>query len=120
MSLLDPIAARRGTSVVVVASRVVHGLLSAVLLGCIGLVYVDAWSGRADRLTLAAVALLGIEGTLVLRSGGDCPLRPAFRWLGDDLPFFELFLPARAARLSVPVLGGIAASGVTLLGLRTL
>jgi hypothetical protein len=120
MSVLAPIAVRRGTSVVVVASRVLHGLLAALLLCCIGLVYLGAWTGRADVLTLLAVALLGIEGTLVLRSGGDCPLRPAFRWLGDDRPFFELFLPAHAARLAVPVLGGIAASGVVLLGLRTL
>jgi hypothetical protein len=96
----------------------VHGLISAVFLACIGKVYVDAARRRADSMTLIAVAALATEGVLVAANGGDCPLGPAFRELGDDKPFFELLLPAAAARRAVPVLAGVTAVGVVALGVR--
>ena len=104
----------------VVASRVGHGIVSVVFLGCIALVWLAAARGRADDLTLAALAALGLESVLVLAAGGNCPLGPFLRRLGDDTPFFELLLPARAAKAAVPVLGAIAVAGAAVLAVRTL
>ncbi len=104
----------------VLLSRIAHGLISLLFLACIATLYVGAWRGRADAFTLAALAALGLECTLVLLSGGNCPLGPALRRLGDDTPFFELFLPPRAAKAAVPVLGVVAVLGAALLAVRTL
>jgi hypothetical protein len=108
------------TSWVVPASRVAHALVAGLLLGCIAVVYVAAWHGTADTVTLTAVAILCVEGVLVLLSGGDCPLTPLRQRLGDDRPLLELVLPPRAAALAVPVLGVVTALGVVLLAVRTL
>ena len=102
------------------ASRVAHGLVSAVFLVCIALVYVGAWRGEAGTITLVAVAALVTEGALVVLSGGNCPLGPALRRLGDDTPFFELLLPPRAAKLAIPVLAAVTTLGIVLLAARTL
>ena len=104
----------------VLLSRIAHGLISLLFLACIAALYLGAWRGRADAPTLAALAALGLECGLVLLSGGNCPLGPALRRLGDDTPFFELFLPPRAAKAAVPVLGAVAVIGAALLAARTL
>ncbi len=83
---------------IVLASRVAHGLISLLFLTCIAAVYLGAWRGRADAVTIAALAALLVEGVLAGLSGGNCPLGPALRRLGDETPFFELFLPRPAAR----------------------
>jgi hypothetical protein len=36
--------------------------------------------------------------------GGECPLGPFQRDLGDPMPFFELVLPPRAQKAAIPVL----------------
>lgn len=117
--LLDPIRARRGTNAIVVVSRLLHGLIAVMLLASIGVVYVGAWRGRLDTVTAMAATALGVEATLVSLSGWDCPLRPLFRWLGDDRPLFELVMPAPAARRMMPILGSVAGLGMGLLGMRT-
>ena len=38
---------------------------------------------------------------------------------GDDVPFFELVLPPRAAKAAVPVLGAISVAGLLGLLFRT-
>jgi hypothetical protein len=111
---------RRAGSRLVLATRVAHGLISLLLLACIVAIYIGAWRGRAEPVTLTAVAVLGLECVLVLASGGNCPLGPVLRALGDDSPFFELFLSPRAARLAVPVLGVVAILGAVLLAVRAL
>jgi hypothetical protein len=83
---------------IVVAARVAHGLISLVFLCCIALLYVDAWRGSMNAVTLAALVALWVEGVLVLLSGGNCPLEPLFRKLGDDTPLFELLLPPSGER----------------------
>lgn len=105
---------------IVLVSRIAHGLVSLLFLCCIAALYVGAWRGRADTLTLAACAALGLECVLVAFSGGNCPLGPTLQRLGDDRPFFELFLPPRAAKAAVPVLGAVAVLGAVLLAARTL
>ncbi|MGZ4371894.1 MAG: hypothetical protein ACXVRZ_08840 [Gaiellaceae bacterium] len=105
---------------IVLASRTAHGRVSVVFLCSIGLVFFSAWSGHANTLTLAAVAALCVEGLLVVLNGGNCPLGPLLRRLGDETPFFELFLSPRAAKLAVPLLAVVTALGVVLLAVRTL
>jgi hypothetical protein len=97
---------------------VVHGLIVAFFFTCIAVVFVAAWRGQIDLTTQLAVAALTVEGLLVLASGGDCPLSPVFRRLGDETPFFGLFLPPRATALAVPVLGATTGLGLALLALR--
>ena len=108
------------TSWVVVISRAAHGLVSALFLCSIAVVYVGAWRGNAGVVTLAALAALGGEGLLVVLSHGNCPLGPVFRRLGDEKPFFELLLPPRAAALAVPVFAAVTVLGAILLAVRTL
>ena len=110
----------RPNSWLVLASRIAHGVVSLLFLCSIALIYLGAWRGRASALTVAAVAALGLEDVLVLSSNGNCPLGPLLRRLGDDTPFFELFLPPRAAKVAVPVLAAVAALGAVLLAARTL
>ncbi len=105
---------------IVLAARVAHGLISLAFLCCIAVLYIDAWRGSVNTVTLAALTALWVEGVLVLKSGGSCPLEPLFRKLGDDTPLFELLLPPRAAERAVPVLGVASTLGAVLLGVRTL
>jgi hypothetical protein len=119
--LLRPARSRgRPLSRVVIVSRVAHGLVSALFLLCIAVVYAGAWRASDGPLTFGAVGALLLEGVLVLLSHGNCPLGPLFRQLGDDTPFFELLLPPRAAKLAVPVLAAVTALGIVLLASRTL
>jgi hypothetical protein len=105
---------------IVLASRIAHGLISLVFLSCMAVVYLGAWRGRADTVTVAAIGALCVEGVLVLLSGGNCPLGPLLRRLGDETPFFELFLPPRAAKLAIPILAAVCVLGAVLLAIRTL
>jgi hypothetical protein len=105
---------------IVLASRIAHGLISLVFLSCIAVVYLGAWRGRTDTVTLAAIGALCVEGVLVLLAGGNCPLGPLLHKLGDETPFFELFLPPRAAKLAIPILAAVCVLGAVLLAIRTL
>jgi hypothetical protein len=69
-------------------------------------------------LALAIASLAG-EGVLVVANRGDCPLGPLGERIGDQVPLFELVLPPRAARLAVPVLGGVTAFGVGVVAARS-
>jgi hypothetical protein len=83
---------------------VAHALISLLFLFCIAAIYLGAWRGKTDAVTIAALAALCVEAVLVVLTGGNCPLGPVLRKLGDETPFFELFLSPRAAKLAVPVL----------------
>jgi hypothetical protein len=110
----------RARSWVVQGSRVAHGVISLLFLSCIAVIYLGAWQGTANALTLAALAALCAEGALVVLSGGNCPLGPFWRALGDETPLFELLLPPRAAKLAFPILTAVSVLGAALLAVRTL
>jgi len=110
----------RALSRIVLVSRLFHGLVSVFFLSCIAVVYVGAWRGEANAITLAALAALCLEGVLVSLSKGNCPLGPLFRRLGDDTPLFQLVLGSRAGKLAFPVLTIVTVLGVLLLIVRTL
>src|SRR5512133_755965 len=104
----------------ILASRMAHGLVSLLVVSCIAAIYLGAWRGKADAVTITALAALCVEGVLVLLSGGNCPLGPLLRRLGDETPFFELFLAPRAAKLAIPILAAVCMLGAVLLAIRTL
>ena len=57
-----------------------------------------------------------IEGVIVFFfNNGDCPLIHIQRKVGDDIPFFELFLPKKYAKKVIPVAAVISVIGTILL-----
>jgi hypothetical protein len=59
-----------------------------------------------------SISFLVIEGVALGVGGGDCPLGPFQRELGDPVPFFELVLPPRAAKAAVPLLAALSVVGI--------
>jgi hypothetical protein len=111
--------AGKSLSPAALAFRVVHGVITASFLSCIAYVWWCVLTGRRDRLLGYIVGALVSEGACVAANGGDCPLGPIQDRLEDPVPFFELVLRSpRAAKLAVPVLGGVAAVGIVLLAHR--
>jgi hypothetical protein len=99
--------------------RLIHGAITAFFLGCLGYVYYAAISRRRSRLLAAAMVALAVEGVVVYGNGGECPLGPVHRRVGDDRTFFELFVPPQVARYAVPFLGAVAGFGMLLVVLRS-
>jgi hypothetical protein len=97
------------------AFRAAHAAVALGFLAAIADVWAAALTGRRGPLLRTAVAALVAEGVVVTANGGDCPLGPLQDRLGDPVPLFELVLPPRAAKLAVPVLGGVTALGIALL-----
>lgn len=100
------------------AWRAAHGLIAIAFLASIGYVWWCAITNTRGRFLRPAIMALVGEGVLVGANGGDCPLGPLGDRIGDEVPLFELVLPPRAARLAVPILGGVTALGLALLGAR--
>jgi hypothetical protein len=98
--------------------RVAHGIWSIVGLATLGYIWLCAATGRRDRRLWASVTFLSVEGVALVVGGGDCPLGPFQRRLGDPVPFFELVLPPRAAKAAVPALAGASIVGIALLFVR--
>jgi hypothetical protein len=103
----------------IVAWRAGHAMIAVGFLTSIGYVWWCAVTGRRDRWLRRAIVALAGEGAVVALNHGDCPLGPLGDRIGDQVPLFELVLPPRAARLAVPVLGGVTAAGVGLLAARS-
>jgi hypothetical protein len=78
--------------------------------------YYASFASRFDLLLLIAVVSLAIEGFVVfILNGGHCPLIHIQRRIGDDTPFFELFLAPHLARRAIPVFATITWIGVAAL-----
>ncbi|MBJ7598697.1 hypothetical protein [Candidatus Nephthysia bennettiae] len=87
-------------------------------LACLGYIWFSAITKRRDRVLALAVGTLGVEGVGLVIGGGNCPLGPFQRRVGDAVPMFELFLPKRAAKMAVPVLVGVTLIGLVAVALR--
>ena len=88
--------------------RIVHAVWSAAQLAALATIFRGVARRRRSPRLWACVAFLTLEGAGLLVGRGNCPMgRVQERW-GDPKPFFELFLPRRAAKAAVPVLAGIA------------
>jgi hypothetical protein len=60
-----------------------------------------------------------LEGVVVfILNKGDCPLIHIQRKIGDNTPFFQLFLPEKLAKKAVPFFAKITWFGLALLAIR--
>jgi hypothetical protein len=98
--------------------RTMHATIAIAELTCLGYIWYCAITRRRNRRLGVAIATLGAEGVGLVIGGGNCPLGPFQRRIGDPMPLFELVLPKRAAKAAVPVLTTVAALGVLLTILR--
>jgi hypothetical protein len=98
--------------------RALHTLIAAAELACLGYVWTCALTRRRDAAFHIAVGVLVAEGVGLVIGRGDCPLGPLQGRLGDPVPLFELVLPPRAAKAAVPVLTGVAITGIALSAAR--
>jgi hypothetical protein len=88
-------------------------------LASIGYVWWCAITGHRSPWLTRVTAALAAEGALVAANHGDCPLGPLGDRIGDEVPLFELVLPPRAAKVAIPVLGGVTAAGLVALAIRS-
>ena len=100
------------------AYRVFHAAWSVAGLGSLVYIWYCAATRRRDRRLRASIAFLSIEGVGLVVGGGDCPMGPYQKQLGDPVPFFELVLPPRAAKAAVPILAGASVAGFLAIALR--
>ena len=98
--------------------RAVHVGIAAAELACLTYVWFSAITRRRDPVLALAVGTLAVEGVGLVIGGGNCPLGPFQRRLGDPVPLFEVFLPKRAAKMAVPVLTGVTVAGLAAIALR--
>ena len=94
------------------ALRTAHAGIAFVEIASLGSVWHAALTGRRGRHLDAAAGLLVAEGAALVVGHGNCPLGPLQQRVGDPTPLFELVLPPRAARLAVPLLSGVAVTGL--------
>ena len=103
----------------IVLLRVAHGIFSLYFLLCLIYLYYVGITAHFDYLLAVAVISLGLEGfTIFVLNNGDCPLIHIQRRIGDDKPFFELFLPPNVAKRAIPVFARITWVGVGILTIR--
>jgi len=99
------------------ALRVAHLGYAGVGLAAITSVWTAAVTERSNRFLVPSLALVGFEALALVVGRGDCPLNAVQERLGDDVPIFELCLPAGPARNAIPVLAMVTSAGLTLLAL---
>lgn len=101
--------------------RTIHGLFALYFISCIFYIYYAAITREFGLLGLIAVLSLLLEGVSVfVLNHGDCPLIHLQRKIGDEKPFFELFLPKATAKKAVPFFLFLTFLGLLLLALRFL
>jgi hypothetical protein len=100
--------------------RLFHAAWSVVGLSTLAHIWLCAITHRRDRVLPASIGFLAIEGVALGIGGGDCPLGPFQRGLGDSVPFFELVLPPRAAKAAIPLLAFASVLGIAVIGVQEL
>ena len=100
------------------AFRVVHAAWSVAGLASLVQVWACALGARRGGRLVASVGFLAIEGIGLLIGRGNCPMGPKAAEWGDPVPFFELVLPPRAAKVAVPVLAIASLAGLAGVGFR--
>lgn len=99
--------------------RIVHGLFALYFGFCIVYMFYAAAVQRFDTLLIICMVSLLLEGIAVhILNGGHCPLIHIQRRVGDDKPFFELFLPPYLAHLVIPAASVVALLGAVLVAVR--
>ena len=103
----------------IILLRLVHGAFAAYFISCLFYLYYAAICNRIDALLFIAILSLIAEGVAVfVLNRGDYPLAHIQRKLGDEVPFFQLFLPKDVAKKAVPFLAKITWLGLFLIAIR--
>ncbi len=99
--------------------RIIHAIFSLYFIACLLYLYYAAYAMRFDVLLLISMASLAIEGTAVfILNSGNCPLIHVQKRIGDDRPFFELFMPPRIAKQAIPAFSVLVIIALVLLVVR--
>jgi hypothetical protein len=98
-----------------------HTLIWAAYVWLIGYVLVAGISGPVTPLTWGAIALILIEGIVLLIHRWSCPLTSvAARYTQERADNFDIFLPLWLARHNKAIFTPIAVAGILLVALRAL
>ena len=89
----------------IIALRIFHGALTLYFTLCLIYLYFVGLTGNVNNtLFILSIFSLAFEGVIVFAfNQGDCPLFHVQRKIGDNKPFFELFLPPRLAKRAIPI-----------------
>jgi len=99
--------------------RIIHGLIALYFLICLLYIYYCAILKIGNLLLDIAVISVLIEGVLLyIFNKGDCVLIHVQRKIGDDKPFFSLFLPEKMAKRAIPYFAVLTIIGLILLVAR--
>ena len=99
--------------------RIIHGIITVYFIFCLTYVYYCAINKKLDVLLGIAVISLITEGILLyFFNNGDCPLIHIQRKIGDDKPFFSLFMPRKMAKLAIPFFSILTFLGLVFLLIR--
>ena len=99
--------------------RIIHGIFALYFIACVLYIYYCALV-RTTNISLGiAIASVLIEGVLLyVFNQGDCVLIHIQRKVGDDKPFFSLFLPEKMAKRAIPYFAVLTIIGLVLLAVR--
>ena len=104
----------------VTALRIFHGVLTIFFALCLLYLFIVGFTGSVDK-TLFTIAIISLaaEGIAVFAfNQGNCPLIHVQKKIGDEKPFFELFLPPKQAKLAIPVFAALTIIALALILLR--
>ena len=98
--------------------RIMHASWSLAQLAALGLIWHRVLMRRRDPAVWASAAFLAIEGGALIVGRGNCPMGALQERWGDPVPFFELVLTPKAAKVAVPVLAAVSIAAISALVLR--
>lgn len=95
--------------------RLIHSAIAAFFIFCIGILYYFALAEKSSPWTIWIIAILLVEGWVLMVNQGKCPLSFFHRKYGDDKKFYDLFLPEAIAPYAPHFLGVATVIGIILL-----
>ena len=96
------------------AVKVAHTIVWALLVACILGIPVAAWQNRF-AWAAALAAIIAIEGIVLIANGWRCPLTDlAGRYTDDRRDNFDIYLPLWLARYNKVIFGSLFTAGLLL------
>ena len=95
--------------------RTIHILIGLFFIGCLGYLYVAAWTGEKNLWVYLALGAILLEGVVLLFNKGECPLAPIHHRMGDDRGFFDLFMPVSLVPYAIPFFVAVTTLAIILL-----
>lgn len=102
-----------------VAVKVMHTVIWAVMVAAIFYILYSGWSGEISSLTYAAIGLHVVEATVLLVNNWVCPLTPmARKYSNSDNANFDIYLPEILAKYNKEIFGTLLVVGVVMVVCR--